>query len=355
MKELRVKLESRSYNIYIDNGLLDSAGDLIRTVSNTRHAAILTDDHVWDLYGEKITKSLTESGYHFHVLVLPHGESTKTISNLEKVLEFMAESGLNRSDLFIAFGGGVIGDLGGFAAGCYMRGISYVQIPTTLLSQVDSSVGGKTAVNLEHGKNLAGLFWQPKVVITDTALLKTLNDREFGGGMAEVIKYGAIRSEGLFEKLSKASCRDDLDAVMPDVIYDCCDIKRAIVECDEFDTGERMLLNFGHTFGHAIEKIGNYKCYNHGEAVAMGMLMAARYGEAIGETECTFYPALYDLLKRFSLPVDEVISPSAIIPLTGLDKKAEGDTLKLVIVKTPGISRIIAVPTTDFKEIMSKL
>jgi 3-dehydroquinate synthase len=283
MKTLLVELKDRSYNIHIGRGLLDQTGALLEPFSG-RRAVVLTDENVWGLYGERLQEAL-EDFFPHKVLVLKHGEGSKSLSNLEIVLEFMAESGLTRSDLLINFGGGVIGDLGGFAAGCYMRGISTVQIPTTLLSQVDSSVGGKTAVNLKCGKNLAGLFWQPKLVIADTELLHTLPDREFAGGMAEVIKYGAIRSKEMFDKLGTYSGRADAAEALPEIIYECCDIKRDIVRRDEFDTGERMLLNFGHTFGHAVEKIGNYERFIHGEAVAIGMIMAARYGAAAGESE----------------------------------------------------------------------
>ena len=244
MKTLLVELKDRSYNIHIGRGLLDQTGALLEPFSG-RRAVVLTDENVWGLYGERLQEALADFFPH-KVLVLKHGEGSKSLSNLEIVLEFMAESGLTRSDLLINFGGGVIGDLGGFAAGCYMRGISTVQIPTTLLSQVDSSVGGKTAVNLKCGKNLAGLFWQPKLVIADTEVLHTLPDREFAGGMAEVIKYGAIRSKELFDKLGTYSGRADAAEALPEIIYECCDIKRDIVRRDEFDTGERMLLNFGH-------------------------------------------------------------------------------------------------------------
>jgi 3-dehydroquinate synthase len=277
------------------------------------------------------------------------------MDSLSDLLETMAESGLTRSDMLIALGGGVVGDLGGFAAGVYMRGIDYVQIPTTLLAQVDSSVGGKTAVDLRHGKNLAGVFYQPKIVIADTDLLESLPDREFSSGMAEVIKYGAIRSASLFQKLEKHPGRAAVKEILPEIIYECCDIKRRIVENDEFDTGERMVLNFGHTFGHAVEKIGEYAKYTHGEGVAIGMGFAAEYGEHTGNSVPGLRKRIDALCGAFGLPDRGGLTAPALTPHISLDKKAIGSTLRLVMVRDIGESHVISLPASDFGKVMAQL
>lgn len=345
-------LGDRSYNIYIGNNLLAESGAMIRRVYSGGRAAVLSDDVVWKLYGQSLSKSLTGAGIAFDTIIIPHGESSKTLANLEIILEAMAKAGMTRSNLLIAFGGGVIGDLGGFAAGVYMRGISCVQIPTTLLSQVDSSVGGKTGVNLSSGKNLAGVFWQPRLVVADTDVLETLDSREFSGGMAEIIKYGAIRSKELFERLKAHSSRDGIKPILDDVIYICCDIKRDIVRRDEFDRGERMLLNFGHTLGHAIERLGGFETYTHGEAVAIGMCLAARYGERLGLTRGGAAAEIHELCGAFGLPVNTRIAPGDISPLIGLDKKASDNNLSLILLNEIGDAFI---HKTDFEELGGNL
>ncbi|MDD3430013.1 MAG: 3-dehydroquinate synthase, partial [Oscillospiraceae bacterium] len=218
----------------------------------------------------------------------------------------------------------------------YMRGVPFVQIPTTLLSQVDSSVGGKTAVNLPQGKNLVGAFYQPKLVLADTATLTTLNDREFAGGMAEVIKYGAIYSEAFLQKLQEAKNRAGAMQQIEEIVYACCDFKRAVVEKDEFDNGERALLNFGHTFGHTIEKLGNFTDYIHGEAVALGMVLAALYGENLGLTTIGTAKQLYDICVGYGLPVQHEVHPLQMAPLFHLDKKASGKTITLILAQYAG-------------------
>ncbi len=355
METLRVGLGGRSYDIYIGGGILDSAGVLTAQVHNSRHAVILSDDIVWPLYGGRLLDSLDAAGFETQLMLIPNGEGSKTVDKLGELLEFMAESGLTRSDMLIAFGGGVVGDLGGFAAAAYMRGIDYIQIPTTLLAQVDSSVGGKTAVDLRHGKNLAGAFHQPRLVIADTELLISLPDREFAGGMAEVIKYGAIRSRDLFEKLERHPGRESVMEIMPEVIYECCDIKRRIVENDEFDTGERMVLNFGHTFGHAVEKIGGYEKYIHGEGVAIGMGFAAEYGEKTGNSVTGLRERITALCSAFGLPEGGEISGAQITPHVSLDKKAVGNMLRLVMVRDIGESFVITVGHDNFGKVMESL
>ena len=336
MRQLQVDLGDRSYPIYIGAGLLKEAGRLIRGAYGGTRAVLLSDDLVWPLYGEALTRALDGAGIRISPVILPHGEGMKTLANLEQLLEAMARAGLTRDSALIALGGGVVGDLGGFAAGVYMRGIPFIQIPTTLLAQVDSSVGGKTAVNLRHGKNLAGIFWQPRLVLADTDTLETLPERELAGGMAEVVKYGAIRSRALFDSLAEISSLSGLTACFPEVIYACCDCKRQLVERDERDTGARMLLNFGHTFGHAIEKLGNYETYIHGEAVAMGMVLAARLGEALGVTTAGVATSISALCSGFQLPVETEITVKALLPHMELDKKAGDGGLRLILLRDIG-------------------
>jgi 3-dehydroquinate synthase len=262
VKTLTVGLSGNSYDILIGDGLLDNLGEMLKPlcapvgpaaaepVTTTGPIAVVTDENVWELHGSRFASSLSGAGVDFEPIVLPSGERNKSLLGLSSLYEAFARLPLARDGLVVAFGGGVTGDLCGFAAATWMRGVRFVQVPTTLLAQVDSSVGGKTAINLPQGKNLVGAFYQPKLVVIDPQTLDTLPDREMRSGMAEVIKYGAIRSSSLFETLAKKIGPEDLS----DVIYECCSIKSEIVARDERDFGERMLLSFGHTLGHAIEK-----------------------------------------------------------------------------------------------------
>lgn len=352
MTKLDVGLDDRSYEIHIGGGLLRQAGEIISARLGCRRAAVVTDSNVWRLWGSVLEKSLKDSGIDYFTVVIEPGEGSKSIEGLGNLLEEMAENGLTRSGLLIAFGGGVVGDLGGFAASVYMRGIQYMQIPTTLLSQVDSAVGGKTAVNLRHGKNLTGSFWQPGLVISDTDTLQTLPEREFAGGMAEVIKYGVISSRELFDKIKMYPSPEEIKGYMPEIIYSCCDIKRHVVELDERDTGERMILNLGHTFGHAIEKIGNFEKYIHGEAVAMGMVLAAKYGELLGITTAGTAQQIQLLSAQFGLPVYDRIDPALIASLVKLDKKADEGNIRIILIREIGDSFIYNTTTDEFSRII---
>jgi 3-dehydroquinate synthase len=262
--------------------------------------------------------------------ILPPGESSKSLEGLGRLYAAFATAGLGRDGLAIAFGGGVVGDLTGFAAATYMRGISFAGIPTTLLAQVDSSVGGKTAINLEQGKNLAGAFYQPRLVVADTALLRTLSPRDYAGGMAEVIKYGAIRSRELWDVLAAGNF------AIGEVVSTCCAIKSGIVERDERDTGERMILNFGHTFGHAAEALGGFAAHNHGEAVAMGMVVAAAVGEDLGITRPGCVKELTAMLAAHGLPCGCPYPTAAMMGHMQLDKKGDSDGVKAILLTDIG-------------------
>lgn len=335
MKTLRVNA-GEGYDILIERGLLKNCGEIIKNAVSAKKAAIISDSNVAPLYLETVKKSVNAAGIDTVSYIFNAGESSKTTANLIKIVEFLAESGLTRKDCVIALGGGVCGDMAGFAAAVYLRGIKYVQIPTTLLAQVDSSVGGKTAVDLPQGKNLCGAFWQPCAVIIDPDVLDTLPAHFFSDGMGEVIKYGCIKSASLFEKLKNENARDIIDSV----ILECCDIKRGVVERDEKESGERALLNFGHTCGHAIEKLCNFSGISHGEAVGIGMVMITRAGENAGITEKGTADKITYLLKKYSLKTEIDLPVSDIVKNMAFDKKRTSDGINLILLKKIGESFI---------------
>ena len=265
---------SASYCVNIGAGLLEKAGEMIKNISSPCRIAVISDDKVFSLYGKKVTESLEKSGFDVVSYTFKNGEQSKNLDTYGKILEFLAASRLSRTDMVAALGGGVVGDMAGFCAATYLRGIKYVQIPTTILAACDSSVGGKCAVDLSCGKNLAGAFHQPSLVICDTNCFKTLDQRQVSCGFAEIIKYGVICDKELFESLS-----GDID--IEAVLTKCVSIKRDIVQRDEKESGDRKLLNLGHTLGHAVEKHSGFSL-THGEAVAIGMVMIAKIAENEG-------------------------------------------------------------------------
>mgnify|MGYP000873199547 CR=1 FL=1 len=352
MKTLTVRLPGRDYEILIAPGLLCRAGELCRrALPCAGRIGIVTDSNVAPLYAVRLTEQLEQSGFQAGVVTVPAGERSKSLSMLEYVCDRLLSLGLTRTDAVAALGGGVVGDLAGFAAAALLRGIDLVQIPTTLLAQVDSSVGGKVAVNLKAGKNLAGTFWQPRLVLTDPDLLCTLDDRTFADGMAEVIKYGCISRRALFEALEQAPSRAAVADHIQDILYACCDSKRRLVECDEYDTGARMALNFGHTLGHAYELAGRYESCTHGQAVAAGMCLAARLGEALGVTPEGLSSRIACLVRAFGLPDAISCSMSDYAAAIGLDKKGTGDSITLILLSALGA----AVPTKLEKRALLRL
>lgn len=277
MAEVRVNLANHSYTIHIQTGLISQLGQLMKELPLSKKVLIVTDENVAPLYSGVVADSLAAAGFVPSVLVVAPGEGSKSLTTADKVLTQAISMGLDRKSPIIALGGGVVGDLAGFAAATYLRGVPFIQVPTTLLAQVDSSVGGKTAVNHLLGKNLIGAFYQPQLVVIDPLVLDTLPERELKAGLAEVVKYGVIADSGFFEYLT---CQQEaILARNPEelikVISRCCQIKADIVAQDERETSLRMILNFGHTIGHAVEGVGRYSEYNHGEAVAVGMHGAA--------------------------------------------------------------------------------
>ena len=334
MRKLHVNLGKNSYDIVFERGLLSDVGRYIKR--DGKKLCVITDDNVAAVYADKVVSSLEKAGYTVSLCVLPHGEKTKAFDTLPGVYSKLIEDKITRKDALVALGGGVIGDLCGFVAATYLRGIGFIQIPTSLLAQVDSSIGGKVAVDMPEGKNLVGAFYQPETVLIDADALNTLSPEFFTDGMAEVIKYGCIKDKKLFAELDACGGKEGLLPVIDDVIYRCCDIKREVVEKDEKDKGDRMLLNFGHTYGHALEKYYNYEKISHGAAVAVGMRTICSIAERKGLTakgcadKITALCNKYGLSCRDDAPYDEVVGAIAS------DKKNLNGALKVVLLRDVG-------------------
>lgn len=351
VKTLRVDT-SRPYDIKIGFGLLDRVGELCReALPRAQKLAVVTDSNVQPLYLERVTNSLKQAGFQVLSLTVPAGEGAKCAEQLVMLWEKLMEFGMTRTDVVAALGGGVVGDLAGFAAATLLRGVDYVQIPTTLLAQVDSSVGGKVAIDLHAGKNLAGAFWQPSLVLIDLDCLSTLSDRTFSDGMAEVIKYGCIRDRAFFDLLDRCGGRAGVIEHIEEVIYTCCDIKRKVVLADERDTGERMVLNFGHTIGHAFELAGNYETWTHGQGVAAGMNWAAQIGVGLGVTPDIVYP-IQNILKKYGLPIDIPCPWDTLTRAVLRDKKNLGGKINLIVLESLG--HAIPYPVT-FDQLLEQL
>ena len=345
--KLTVHLGENSYPIYIENHILDHAASYIAETFSGRRVMIISDDQVYPLYGSRLKAQLEKHYECFH-LVLPHGEATKSFQNLPVLYGAMLDAGISRSDLVIALGGGVIGDLAGFAAASYLRGVRLIQIPTSLLAQVDSSVGGKVAVDLPQGKNLAGSFYQPSLVLIDPTVLDTLAPHFVSDGMGEVIKYGCIKDAELFELLRSHRSFADLQPELPSVIARCVDIKRQVVEADQFDTGERMLLNFGHTLAHAIEQYHNYQKESHGEAVSIGMYQICRLAEEKGLTREGTAKKILEVLNIYGLAHSCGLPLADLLGAMSRDKKNLHGSLNLILLDEIGKSRIYPTSTGFF-------
>ncbi len=347
MKELWVHT-ARSYPIYMETGLLQKCAELIRRRTKAHKILLIADSHVEPLYAEPVQSLLEAVGFEVFRFCFPAGEASKTLDTVSRILAVATEQGLTRQDLFVALGGGVTGDIVGFVASIYLRGIDFVQIPTTLLAQIDSSVGGKTGVDLPQGKNLCGSFWQPLLVIIDPNLLHTLPDRFFIDGLAEAVKYACIASPSLFTLL-----QEDPKAHLQAIIAECVTLKRDIVQADEKDTGQRMLLNFGHTLGHALEKHYHFEGLSHGEAVAIGMAVITKASEARGITQPGTYARLLALLQKHRLPTSDPAPLPELIQNACADKKRMGDSLQLVLLESIGRSKVQAIPLAQLAEFLS--
>ena len=336
--------ESR-YDIHIGHGLLAAAAPLFAPYRG-RRAMIVADEHTAPLYAGVLLAQLEAAGVSAGLTTLPAGETTKCPEQLSRLYDAFLDAHLTRADLVIALGGGVIGDITGYAACTYLRGVHFVQVPTTLLAQVDSSVGGKVAVNHPRGKNLLGAFYQPELVLVDCDTLKTLDARQVGAGLGEVIKYGCIYDRALFERLESLSTRERLMPVLDEVIARCCAIKAEYVRLDPHDHGVRMQLNFGHTLAHALENAMGYGTLLHGEAVSIGMVAAARWGETLGITPAGTAERIRAVLEGYELmtEVPAGLSAQALAATMALDKKAEGSTVRTVLLTE--IGQCTGVPLT---------
>lgn len=333
---------SRPYEVTIGRGLLDTVGRQAAGQWKGRSAAVVSDSTVAPLYLNRVKDSLERAGFQVHSFVFPAGEDQKNGGTYLKLLEFLAARRLTRADGLIALGGGVVGDLAGFAAATFLRGIGFLQLPTTLLAAVDSSVGGKTAIDLTNGKNLAGAFYQPQAVLCDLDTLDTLPAAVFADGCAEVIKYGMIGDPALLARLETVDFRADPE----ELVARCVAQKRDLVEQDEFDTGARQLLNLGHTLGHGVEACSGYTV-SHGRAVAIGMTLVTRAAVAFGRCPAEVLPRLRRLLERYGLPDATAYSAQALYEKTLSDKKRSGDTISLVVPVAWGASQLVRIPVSE--------
>lgn len=336
---------SRSYEIRIGRGLLQGAGEQIRAVTDAKKVMLVSDDAVWPLYGGAVRRSLETAGLTVCSFVFPHGESSKCACTYLELLDALCAQQLTRKDVIAALGGGVAGDLAGFAASTYLRGIGFIQIPTTLLAMVDSSVGGKTAIDLPAGKNLAGTFYQPWLVLCDPDCLTTLPEEIFRDGCAEVIKYAVLGNAPFFDDLRAGSAHAQLEHI----IETCVTMKRDIVAQDEFDRGQRQLLNLGHTFGHGIEACSGF-AVSHGSAVAIGMAMMVRAAAAFGLCTEKTRDTVVDILRQYDLPVDFAFRAEDMLPTILHDKKAAGDTINLIVPTAVGQCRIVKTPASEIMD-----
>lgn len=344
MKKVHVSA-STEYDIIIERGIIKNAGEIIHSELGGKTAVIISETNVFPLYSDIIISSLKDAGYNVLTFVFTAGEESKNTETLVNIWEFLASNHITRSDILVSLGGGVTGDITGFAAATFLRGIKYVGIPTTLLSMVDSSVGGKTAVDLKGGKNLAGAFWQPSLVLCDPDTLGTLPSYVFADGMAEVIKYGMINMPEFLDTLA-----DKTDII--EIIETCVKAKRDIVAVDEKDTGIRQLLNFGHTPAHGIELLSDFTV-SHGSAVAIGMMIMTKAAVKSGNCPSEALVILEKLLKKYSLPTENIFSAKEIAEASLNDKKRSGDSITLVMPENKGMCSLRKIPVDKFEEFIS--
>lgn len=332
---------SRPYDIVIGPGLLKEAGERSRRINCGVRVLLVSDSNVAPLYADTVAESYAAAGYRVTRFVFPAGEESKRLSTIAALYEQLAADGLTRADLIAALGGGVTGDMAGFAAATWLRGIDFVGLPTSLLAQVDSSVGGKTGVDIPQGKNLVGAFWPPRLVLADTDALSTLPADILSDGMAEVVKAACIKDASFFHWLLQQDALSDEN--LPETVFRAVDIKRRVVEADEREAGERRLLNFGHTLGHALEAQSHFRL-SHGRAVAAGMMLVTRAAERKGLTAPGTAEDIAALLRRYGLPDGDGTPPEEYLPYAALDKKRAGDSLSLVLLHRIGDGYIHPIP-----------
>ncbi|MBR2724280.1 MAG: 3-dehydroquinate synthase [Ruminococcus sp.] len=340
---------SENYNVYIEQGIIDNCGEIVGGLVKGRRCVIISDSNVAPLYAQRVADSLKAAGFRAALFEIEAGESSKNPDNLVKAAELCVEYGLTRSDVLVALGGGVVTDLGGLCGALYQRGIAVVQIPTSLLAMVDSSVGGKTAVNLTSGKNMFGVFYQPRAVLCDSTLLRTLKEEEFANGMAEVIKYAALKGGRILE-IIKGNMENNLD----ELIEECVKIKRDYVCEDERDKGVRQFLNLGHTFGHAVERVSDFSVA-HGSAVSIGMCIMAETCEKMTLCSKEDKDLLLSLCKKYNLPTYCLYSADDIYKAALSDKKRESDNINIVIFKGFGDCEIKKILLDDLDIYLKKV
>ncbi len=345
MAELKVG-KSR---VLIEKGLFENFGHHVLNITEPCKVLILSDETVAKFYIEKLRKNLEKSGFKVSEFIIKPGEKSKTLSTATKIYEKMAADFFSRSDMVVSLGGGVVSDIAGFAAATYLRGIKFVSIPTSLLAQIDASIGGKNGVNLSFGKNLVGTFYSPELVLVDSNFLLTLPQKELRCGIAEAIKCGCIKDEKLFEIFENENFENNLDEIIKRSIA----VKKQLAEKDEFDLGERKLLNFGHTLGHAYEKLGNFETFSHGEAVAIGMNEITKISEKLGLTKAGTAERLAEVLKKNSLPVSFSFAKKDVLKAVLHDKKISGSFIDLAVLKSIGSSFIHRVPCSRIADFLS--
>ncbi len=331
------------YDVRIGHGLMNSLGTMVSENTKSRKIMVVSDDNVFPLYGELTVSQLEQAGFTVYTFVFPHGEQSKNLTVFGDLLQLMCDCKLSRKDTVLALGGGVVGDLTGFAAATYQRGMNFIQVPTTLLAAVDSSVGGKTAVDLPNGKNQVGCFYQPTLVVCDPDLLKTLPEEEYQNGCAEIIKYTMINDADMFTQiLDKPVCEQ-----YEEIIEKCVAIKRDYVEEDEFDNGLRMMLNFGHTIGHGVEAASSYEI-PHGRAVAIGMALVSKATSQMGLCDSSVYTAVCELIQKYGLPISTEYSADELYAAALVDKKNTADSMRLIIPEVIGKCNIHPISKSEF-------
>ena len=344
MQTISVPLQNRSYPIWIEKGLLTKLPELLKPMNQGQKWVIFSQNEIISLYGNSLCKGLKSAGFQVELVVLPDGEKAKSLNELEGIFSQLIGMDCDRSSTFLALGGGVVGDATGFIAASFMRGVDYIQIPTTLLAMVDSSIGGKTGVNLPDGKNLVGAIWQPKAVVIDIELLKSLQEREITSAMGEVLKYGAILDRNLFEVVAE-NLNDILNLSKPELLTEvigrCAKLKADVVVEDERESGKRRILNFGHTIGHALETHFGFETLRHGEAVAYGMLAAGKLSNEDGRLEIEDFELLQTTIKKLPLPKLPEFDAENILKIIQRDKKVKDKKINFVLLEAIGKTVIV--------------
>ena len=344
MQTISVPLQNRSYPIWIEKGLLTKLPELLKPMNQGQKWVIFSQNEIINLYGNSLYKGLKSAGFQVELVVLPDGEKAKSLNELEGIFSQLIGMDCDRSSTFLALGGGVVGDATGFIAASFMRGVDYIQIPTTLLAMVDSSIGGKTGVNLPDGKNLVGAIWQPKAVVIDIELLKSLQEREITSAMGEVLKYGAILDRNLFEVVAE-NLNDILNLSKPELLTEvigrCAKLKADVVVEDEREGGKRRILNFGHTIGHALETHFGFETLRHGEAVAYGMLAAGKLSNEDGKLEIEDFELLQTTIKKLPLPKLPEFDAENILKIMQRDKKVKDRKINFVLLEAIGKTVIV--------------